>query len=361
MPSNRWDDLWQGQHARAFMVAGVTRDAVLSSFREAVDAAIEKGETLDDFRKRFDEIVKKNGWPFPGRKDSEGYRAWRTSVIYHTNLRTAYMAGRWATLKKFPFLKYKHNSVRNPREQHLHWDGLVLPTDDPWWQVHYPPNGWGCRCSAIGMSAARMRADGITPNDAPAPTPGDPPPEWAYNVGEASSGNYIDPTVMQAERGGKLVPLDPRGPTDFNRPAKMPVDETALAPLVQAETATAIRAEFRKVEGQYTDPTGAQVNVTSAIVEHWLEDVKRAGRERYIPFLPSVIEDPYEIWVGFARNELTGQIYLRRRYAKAIRIGKNKYLSMVFDAIDGKWASFNAFVGNAPSNDMRAGRLLWGR
>lgn len=88
---------------------------------------------------------------------------------------------------------------------------------------------------------------------------------------------------------------------------------------------------------------------------------QHAVDERYIPFLPSVIEDPFEIWIGFAKNELTGQVYLRRRYAKAIRIGRNKYLSMMFDAIDGKWVSFNAIVGNSPSNGMREGMLIWAR
>jgi hypothetical protein len=28
-------------------------------------------------------------------------------------------------------------------------DGTVKPIDDHWWDSHFSPNGWGCRCEAI--------------------------------------------------------------------------------------------------------------------------------------------------------------------------------------------------------------------
>ncbi len=183
LPTQRWDDIMHGEHARSFTVAGVTRDAVLSDLRSAVDAAISAGETLADFRKRFDEIVARYGWPGGAGSETPARRAWRTSVIYHTNLRTAYMAGRWDTVQRFPYLKYQHNTVANPREAHKAWDGLIIPTSDPWWRTHYPPNGWGCRCSVTGVSAARLKAERRQPDQAPDAVPGDPPPEWSYHVG----------------------------------------------------------------------------------------------------------------------------------------------------------------------------------
>ncbi len=185
VPTWRWDDLWQAAHARAFTVAGATREALLEDLRQAVDAAISAGETLEDFRARFAEIVKRNGWVgWTGSGTVRGV-AWRTAVIYHTNVRVAYQAGRWETLQGFPYLKYKHNTVANPRESHKAWNGLVIATSDPWWQTHYPPNGWGCRCTAIGVSAARLRVDGKQPDRPPPELSGDPPPEWAYHVGQA--------------------------------------------------------------------------------------------------------------------------------------------------------------------------------
>jgi len=187
LPSKRWDDLRHGEHASGFMIAGATKMAVLDDIRKAVDAANSRGETLADFRKRFAQIIQSKGWPGGAGGDSEAGIRWRTAVIYHTNLRTAYMAGRWETLKTFPYLQYQHNTVKNPREDHRAWDGKIIATNDPWWEVHYPPNGWGCRCTVTGVSEARLRALGKTaPDAAPGPGAGDPPPEWAYHVGTSA-------------------------------------------------------------------------------------------------------------------------------------------------------------------------------
>jgi hypothetical protein len=43
------------------------------------------------------------------------------------------------------------------RQEHLSWDGLILPKDDPWWDSHFPPNGWGCKCYTRAVSEARLK------------------------------------------------------------------------------------------------------------------------------------------------------------------------------------------------------------
>jgi len=188
------------EHASGFMVAGAAKMAILEDVRQAVDAAISQGETLEDFRKRFARIIQTKGWPGGAGGDSEAGVSWRTAVIYHTNLRTAYMAGRWETLKSFPYLQYQHNTVKNPREDHRAWDGKIIATNDPWWQTHYPPNGWGCRCTVTGVSEARLRALGKTaPDRTPGPSTGDPPPEWAYHVGRGAR------SLRAAESFGRKV------------------------------------------------------------------------------------------------------------------------------------------------------------
>lgn len=169
VPTRAWTDVWRDAHDTSFMVAGAYKAELLADFREAVRKGIEDGTTIQEFRKDFDQIVAKHGWTY------KGARGWRTRVIYETNLRTSYQAGRYAQLtdpdllQSRPLWRYKHSeSVRFPRPQHLAWDGLVLRHDDPWWRAHFPPNGWGCKCRVYSESDRTLRKRGkSSPDSAP--------------------------------------------------------------------------------------------------------------------------------------------------------------------------------------------------
>lgn len=160
LPTQFWDDILKAAHDRAFVVAGATKAELLADLNVAVLAAIKDGETIGAFRKRFDEIVKKHGWEGWTGSDTKAGRDWRTRVIYQTNLSSSYSAGRWAQLhdpdllKSRPYWKYIHNdTVMHPRPLHLEWSGTVLPYNDPWWTTHFTPNGWGCRCRIMAVTA----------------------------------------------------------------------------------------------------------------------------------------------------------------------------------------------------------------
>ena len=166
VPTATWRDLWKSQHDRAFMVAGAAKADLLADLAGAVDKAIAEGETLAQFRKRFKQIVTDRGWHGWTGEGTKGGEAWRTRVIYETNLLTSYSAGRLAQLKAggYKYWMYRHSdSVRHPRPHHQALNGVVRPADDAFWQTHYPPNGWGCRCRAVGVdgpaSARRLGGD----------------------------------------------------------------------------------------------------------------------------------------------------------------------------------------------------------
>jgi hypothetical protein len=157
IPTEHWDDLLGAAHDHAFVVAGATKADLLTDLHTAVLKGIEQGTTLEEFRKDFDRLVEKHGWTGWTGEGSESGRAWRTQVIYETNLRTSYAAGRWAQIQEGkadrPYLEYRHSdSSLNPRPEHVRWDGTILPVDHPWWQTHYPPNGWGCKCRVFALS-----------------------------------------------------------------------------------------------------------------------------------------------------------------------------------------------------------------
>lgn len=162
VPTATWRDIQHNQHDRAFMVAGAAQADLLADLAGAVDQAVSAGESLDQFRKRFDEIVARNGWQGWTGSETAAGRAWRTRVIYQTNLATSYAGGRLAQLRDFQLWVYRHSDAANPRLQHLAWDGLTLPATHPFWRTHFPPNGWGCGCSVYGAHspAAARRLDG---------------------------------------------------------------------------------------------------------------------------------------------------------------------------------------------------------
>lgn len=166
LPTLAWTDVWRDAHDTSFMVAGAYKAELLADFRESVRKSVEDGTTIQEFRKDFDQIVEKHGWSY------RGSRGWRTRVIYETNLRASYWAGRYAQLtdpdllQSSPYWRYKHSdSVRFPRPQHLAWDGLVLRHDDPWWQTHFVPNGWGCKCRVYAESGRTLRRLGKSAPD----------------------------------------------------------------------------------------------------------------------------------------------------------------------------------------------------
>ena len=178
LPTERWDDIRKEEHDRAFIVAGAQGADLLADLNTAVTRAIADGSGLEAFRKDFKALVAKNGWSGWTGEGSKAGVAWRTKVIYQTNMGTSYAAGRWQQLNDpelqsvMPYWRYKHSdSVLYPRPLHVSWDGLTLPPDAPFWKTHFPPNGWGCHCRVIPASKSeylKAIASGKGPANAPA-------------------------------------------------------------------------------------------------------------------------------------------------------------------------------------------------
>ncbi len=369
LPTETWTDLWQGMHARGFVIAGAQRDALLEDFQGAIGKALDEGTTLAAFRDDFDRIVARHGWSY------RGGRGWRSRVIFETNLRTAYQAGRWQQIQRLkdrmPFLRYVSVLDARTRRQHAAWHGTVLPADDPWWQTHYPSNGWGCRCIVQQLSQDDLERYGYRISDEAPPmrmetrtinTPDGPvsiqvpsgiDPGWSYNVGEAAFGRGAD--LIAQERHGPWDDLLAPGGNRLASPGRLaPVTPRArLGPRAAGEDNLrgALRSAIGGDEAIFTDPIGGRVSVGQALVDHMLADAKRLdGREIYFPLIPELIEDPAEIWAGFAASAVSGRVALRRRYVKLIDLGQKQTLGLVADLDGGNWSGFTFFRG-APTGE----------
>lgn len=212
LPTERWDDIEREAHDRSFIVAGAKAADLLDDLNGAVAKAIGDGTGLNAFRQDFKQIVQKNGWTGWTGEGSAAGVAWRTKVIYQTNVATSYAAGRYQQLTDpdllavLPYWQYKHaDGVMHPRPLHVAWDGLTLPPEHPFWQTHFPPNGWGCHCRCIAVPKSDLLkaiAAGKGPANVPAAdnTQGIDP-GFAYTPGASVAGE------LRALADAKLVKL----------------------------------------------------------------------------------------------------------------------------------------------------------
>ena len=375
LPTEKWTDIWQGSHAKAFVVAGAMKHDLLVDLRKAVEATIADGKSLTWFKKEFNTIAAKHGWKYNGEA------GWRAKVIYQTNMRQAHNAGRYKQLQTFEFWQYKHGDSLNPRPLHLAWHNKILPKDDPWWGIHFPQNGWGCRCSVVGLRAKAMKRRGLNVSE----RPNDGTREWLnkatgeiqkipngidagfdYSVGQAHIGQRLSAKQMsdyKAQGANAWQSLTEGNYKTLGLAEKLPLVKTAtpLAPTAQStnELITTTLKVFGK-EIVLPGPTQflpVYVN-SAALVEHIGKDLHRS---RYIPLMPEVINSPQEVWASFEKHQGTGKVELRLRYIKEVSAEKGKSLLLVAQVVKGLIEAWT-FIPSKPGNyinNQRKGILLY--
>lgn len=174
-PSFDWRDVAPQEHAFSWTVAKSMEHDILDDIRAAVDDAIVNRTTYQDFAARLTPILQEKGWwgrgiqtdPRDGQpRIVQLGSPRRLRTIYWANTRTAHAAGEWERTdrnKRFlPYLLYTLSRAERRRPEHEGWVGIVLPVDDPWWDTHYPPNGWGCQCGVRQISEREARRLGWT-------------------------------------------------------------------------------------------------------------------------------------------------------------------------------------------------------
>jgi hypothetical protein len=213
MPTETYEDIMGSAHDWAFVVAGAMKADLLADLHAAVSPL--QRQSIEQFRENFRKIVEKHGWHGWTGEDTTGGWAWRTRLIYETNVRTSYAAGFYAQItdpevvKRLPYWEYIHSDlVQVPRPLHKMWGDmhLTLRYDHPFWETHYPPNGWGCRCrvSAVSEPAPGAATEPPAGWDAINPKTGAPvgiDKGWAYAPG-ASRAEEL--RKFAAEKAGKL-------------------------------------------------------------------------------------------------------------------------------------------------------------
>lgn len=157
-----WNKLEGDEEDFAFTVSGVAQADMVAQVYEAVDKAIEDGETLDDFRGRVgDMLYDQWGGPDPVRLET----------IFRTNVNEAYNDGREAifrspeVLADRPIWRFELIDDEDLCEICEACQGVILPADDPWWDDHRPILHMRCRCSFTALSREEAHDAGYDSDD----------------------------------------------------------------------------------------------------------------------------------------------------------------------------------------------------
>lgn len=279
--SYRWQDVWQAEHARAFTVAGVMRDDVLKIFQDELRTSLAEGRSLLDFKDRItSQLTGKGFWgdvqvtdPATGETRVSRFDDRRLRLIYDVNLRQSAAAGRWARIERnkamFPLVLYRTQQDERVRASHAAWNGLALPVDDAWWQTHYPPNGWRCRCIAFATNEKDLQrranagevikrqappkrwVDYVNPHtDEVRAVPAGIDPGFGYNPGRAGRDHLAHAGQLQAESIAQLEPrLGAAAAQAMPEPARQVVADGYRGWLADIQAATADRNARRARPG----------------------------------------------------------------------------------------------------------------
>lgn len=395
-----YQDVSAQEHAIAFTVAKATRRDVLQDLFEGVDRAISQGTTFDTFRKDLRPLLEGKGWwgrremtdPLTGKaRTVQLGSSRRLRTIFDVNLRQAYGAGRWerieATKAAMPYLRYtavggKEGDGRT-RPQHRAWHGTVLPVYDPWWQNHYPPCDFGCRCSAEQFNARTLERRGWKVDEAP---PKFPPqsyvnprtgevsiveqgisPSFNYNPGKARMDGLVakagrtPPGPAQLVSGG-TPPIAPRPGPGLLAPiaGETPIGELArgrAAFLERFDLADGDKSEiFRDVGGEPL-PIGPGLFKDASAKPVALP----AGKAAQLPLVAEALIDPDEIrWVwGGAQKPLLTRRFIRRVATAAGVV--DVAVDMAPAGSSPFWSWSTSLGGELALDALRGGVLAWRR
>ncbi len=166
-----WTEWLDGQHARGFTAANVSKLDVLQDIKDSLAKALKDGQPLRQWKDGLVPELQRKGWwgrsgttadlQAAGRVDADGVIAkgltpTRLKTIFQTNMQSAYMAGRYADMieeaEERPYWQYVAILDAKTRPGHRAMNGKIFRYDDPGWKSFYPPCGYNCRCRVRNFS-----------------------------------------------------------------------------------------------------------------------------------------------------------------------------------------------------------------
>lgn len=158
LPDNYYNVMTPIQRQQAVSIAGLGQTEQIKHVMGLVNDQLDSGGTFADFQN----AVKK------GDIDINLPRH-RLDNIFRTNIQGAYGRGRWYQQQQNkderPYLMRDGINDIRQRPAHKVLSGIIRHIDDPFWDIHYAPDDYRCRCLQRSLTKAQAEAKGITTED----------------------------------------------------------------------------------------------------------------------------------------------------------------------------------------------------
>lgn len=140
--------------ARAFLISGIEDLKVAQNVRDLI-AELPQGGDWDSLKNQIEQkLMGPGGIPW---MDEEA-AAKRAEILMRHHGFQAYAAANYQGMSEqrdaFPYWQYLSMGDDRVRDSHAKLHGLILPADHPFWDDHFPPWDWGCRCQVVPISQA---------------------------------------------------------------------------------------------------------------------------------------------------------------------------------------------------------------
>ncbi|HEX2676759.1 MAG TPA: phage minor head protein, partial [Polyangiales bacterium] len=154
--------------AEAFWVGGGLKLAQVQRVFDAINVALAKGQTFEDFQKSVRTELRDPA---------------HAELVFRNATQRAYNAGRWAQMYDPETLRFRPfglvDAVLDARTTHYcrAVNGTLLPLDDPWWDTHWFPAHHHCRTSVRNLRRSEAERRGVKQP----PNLTDPDPGWGQS------------------------------------------------------------------------------------------------------------------------------------------------------------------------------------
>ncbi len=383
LPPGQYNQLTDKAKLKAFAVAGIAKESELAGVFTALQKAIAKGTTFEEFKADCGDSFSRRGWT--------GKRAWRVDNIFRTNIQTAYSVGRYKQMQEagVEYVQYDAVGDKRTRPTHAALDGKVFPMGHEFWDTWWPPNGFRCRCGTISVSDRQVKRRGLTvetknptgrliePLD---PETGQKLParllmpdqgfdfnpgvaQWGYETARVGDGKWETLPGVKDHSSYRLPHIK-----NMQAQKLSVLDTSRLLPAGQSDGY--YQAEFQKLYGKekiVKDPAGQPVvlnlrtflkDKTPGAQPEW--KFSKRGHGTAIPLLEEILTSPDEIWLTPQRHQETGAIRLVRRYIKVWQIPKEKRIAGgfgVFEVVDGRLQGATIFLPEKKPDKAAIGYL----